>query len=66
MIRINQVKLNVKNLTLSDEIIKTQEEIILAFAEITESKSDQTGQHVKRVSEYSRILAEGKIGRAHV
>ncbi len=43
----------------SDEIIDVQEQVILAFAEIIEAKSGQTGQHVKRVSEYCRILGEG-------
>lgn len=43
----------------TDEIINVQEQVILAFAEITEAKSGQTGQHVKRVSEYCRILGEG-------
>ncbi len=43
----------------SEERMKTQEEIILAFAEIVEAKSSQTGQHVKRVSEYSYVLARG-------
>ncbi|MCR5295403.1 MAG: HD domain-containing protein, partial [Lachnospiraceae bacterium] len=34
-----------------------QEEMIVSFAEITENKSGQTGQHIRRVSEYSKILA---------
>ncbi|MBR1683704.1 MAG: HD-GYP domain-containing protein [Clostridia bacterium] len=34
-----------------------QEEMIVSFAEITENKSGQTGQHVKRVSEYARVIA---------
>ena len=42
----------------ADETNRIQEEIIFSFAEITENKSGQTGQHIKRVSEYSRILAE--------
>ena len=42
----------------ADETNRIQEEMILSFAEITENKSGQTGQHIKRVSEYSRILAE--------
>lgn len=42
----------------TDETIGVQEEVILALAEITEAKSGQTGKHVKRVSEYCRILAE--------
>lgn len=43
----------------SSEKISEQENVILSLAEITEQKSQQTGQHVKRVSEYSRILAQG-------
>lgn len=44
----------------TNEVINVQEQVILSLAEITEAKSsDQTGQHVKRVSEYCRILAQG-------
>ena len=42
----------------ADETNRIQEEMIVSFAEITENKSTQTGNHVKRVSEYSRIIAE--------
>lgn len=42
----------------ADETTHIQEEIIVSFAEITENKSGQTGQHIRRVSEYSRALAE--------
>lgn len=45
--------------SLSKESLAAQEQVTLAFAEITEAKSGQTGQHIKRVSEYARILAEG-------
>ena len=41
----------------ADETNRIQEEMIMSFAEITENKSGQTGQHIKRVSEYSRIIA---------
>lgn len=41
----------------ADETNRIQEEIIMSFAEITENKSGQTGQHIKRVSEYSRVIA---------
>lgn len=54
----NVTKLYEKNSELSDDMIKTQEQLILSFAEITESKSGQTGKHVKRVSEYSKVLGE--------
>ena len=42
----------------ADETNRIQEEMIVSFAEITENKSGQTGQHIRRVSEYSRILAQ--------
>ncbi len=42
----------------ADETNRIQEEIIVSFAEITENKSGQTGQHIRRVSEYARVLAE--------
>lgn len=42
----------------AEETTHIQEEIILSFAEITENKSGQTGQHIRRVSEYSRVLAK--------
>lgn len=41
----------------ADATNRIQEEMILSFAEITENKSGQTGKHIKRVAEYSRILA---------
>ena len=41
----------------AEETNRIQEEVIVSLAEITENKSEQTGQHIRRVSEYSRILA---------
>ena len=41
----------------ADETSRIQEEMIVSFAEITENKAAQTGNHVKRVSEYSQIIA---------
>lgn len=42
----------------ADETNRIQEEMIMSFAEISENKSDQTGKHVRRVAEYSLIMAE--------
>ena len=42
---------------LNQEIEETQKEIIFVMGEIGESRSKETGNHVKRVAEYSRILA---------
>ncbi len=42
----------------ADETNRIQEEMIMSFAEVTENKSEQTGKHVRRVAEYSGIIAE--------
>ena len=43
---------------LHDELEETQREIIYKLGEIGECRSSETGQHVKRVAEYSKLLAE--------
>ena len=48
----------------ADETNRIQEEMIMSFAEITENKSGQTGQHIKRVSEYARTIA-AQLGLSH-
>jgi len=45
------------NAILNEEIEKTQKEIIFLMAEIGESRSKETGNHVKRVAEVSALLA---------
>jgi HD-GYP domain-containing protein (c-di-GMP phosphodiesterase class II)/ribonuclease BN (tRNA processing enzyme) len=42
---------------LTKEIEDTQREVIFTMGAIAESRSKETGNHVKRVAEYSRILA---------
>ena len=42
---------------LNEEIEATQREIVFLMGEIGESRSKETGNHVKRVAEYSKILA---------
>ena len=44
--------------TLNKEIRETQKEIIFTMGTIGESRSKETGNHVRRVAEYSRLLAE--------
>ena len=41
---------------LTNEIEDTQKEVIFTMGAIGESRSKETGNHVKRVAEYSRIL----------
>ena len=42
---------------LTNEIEDTQKEVVFTMGAIGESRSKETGNHVKRVAEYSRILA---------
>lgn len=42
---------------LYHELEETQKEIIFTMGEIGESRSKETGNHVKRVAEYSKLLA---------
>ncbi|WP_371877761.1 HD domain-containing phosphohydrolase [Paenibacillus plantiphilus] len=50
---------SLESVMLHEEIAATQREIIFAMGEIGESRSKETGNHVKRVAEYSYILALG-------
>ncbi|MDD2697574.1 MAG: HD domain-containing protein [Arcobacteraceae bacterium] len=42
---------------LNDEIENTQKEVVFTMGAIGESRSKETGNHVKRVAEYSKLLA---------
>lgn len=42
---------------LAAEIEETQKEVVFTMGSIGESRSKETGNHVKRVAEYSRLLA---------
>jgi len=53
-----------ESIALQEEIESTQREIILTLAETGEMRSKETGNHVKRVAEYSAILAEA-YGLSH-
>jgi response regulator RpfG family c-di-GMP phosphodiesterase len=46
-----------ENIYLNEELESTQREIIYTMGEITETRSKETGYHVKRVAEYSHLLA---------
>lgn len=47
-----------ESLCMNIEIEETQKEIIYILGEVTEARSEETGNHVKRVSEYAKILAK--------
>jgi HD-GYP domain-containing protein (c-di-GMP phosphodiesterase class II) len=50
---------SLESVMLHQEIIDTQREIISTMGEVGEIRSKETGNHVKRVAEYSYILALG-------
>ena len=47
-----------ESLCLNKEIEETQREILYILGEVTEARSEETGNHVKRVSKYCEILAK--------
>lgn len=51
----NMYMLN-QTFSANSDLVHSQEELIYAFAEISESKSKVTGEHIRRVAEYMRIL----------
>lgn len=51
----NMVMLS-KTIDANNNLIHSQEELIFAFAEISESKSKVTGDHIHRVAAYMRVL----------
>jgi HD-GYP domain-containing protein (c-di-GMP phosphodiesterase class II) len=55
---------SIESVMLQNEIEETQKEIIFTMGEIGESRSKETGNHVKRVAEYSYIIALG-LGLTH-
>ncbi|MEA1918975.1 MAG: HD domain-containing protein [Campylobacterota bacterium] len=44
--------------SLQQEIEETQKEVVFTMGAIGESRSKETGNHVKRVAEYSKLLAK--------
>ncbi len=50
---------SLESVMLHEEIEETQKEIIFTMGEIGESRSKETGNHVKRVAEYSYLIAKG-------
>ena len=57
MIASTYIGKQLESVMLQEEIEKTQREIIFTLAETAELRSKETGFHVKRVAEYSWLLA---------
>ncbi len=54
----NNVGVAFENIELKNDIEETQREIVYMLGEAVETRSKETGNHVKRVAEISKILAE--------
>ncbi len=54
----NNVNIAFENLLLEREIVNTQLELISTLGNVVEQRSEDTGYHVERVSQLSRLLAE--------
>lgn len=48
-----------ENLILKNEIDCTQKDMLFTLGEAIETRSKETGQHVRRVAEYSRLISLG-------
>ena len=51
------VSVAIDNALLNTEIEETQKELMISLGEISEVRSIETGNHVKRVAEHSKLLA---------
>ena len=51
------VAISYENLLMHEEVIETQREVLYLLGEAVELRSQETGAHVKRVAQISRILA---------
>ncbi|MGL1933058.1 MAG: HD domain-containing protein [Desulfotalea sp.] len=45
-------------ISLNTEVIETQRELVATLGEVIETRSKETGRHVKRVALYSRLIGE--------
>jgi response regulator RpfG family c-di-GMP phosphodiesterase len=52
------VSIAMENLQLERDKEKAQNEMVVALSEAIEARSRETGNHVRRVAEYSRLLAQ--------
>ena len=56
---LHNVSIAYENVILRNEIEGTQRDMLYMLGESIETRSDETGQHVRRVAEYSRLIASG-------
>lgn len=56
-IYMNNIASAIDSLMLQEEIINTQKEVVITLGEVIESRSHETANHVRRVAEYTYLLA---------
>jgi response regulator RpfG family c-di-GMP phosphodiesterase len=56
---LNNVSIAYENVLLQDEIENTQRDMLYMLGDSIETRSKETGQHVRRVAEYCRLIALG-------
>jgi response regulator RpfG family c-di-GMP phosphodiesterase len=56
---LRNVSIAYENVMLRDEIEGTQKDMVYMLGEAIETRSRETGQHVRRVAEYCRLIALG-------
>lgn len=56
---VRNVLIAVENLYLRNALIDTQREVVYRLSEAVETRSKETGNHVKRVAELSKLLGMG-------
>ena len=59
----SQVALAFENLRVKEEVLEVQSELLMIIGDAIEMRSKETGFHVRRVSELSRLLAT-KAGKS--
>lgn len=48
----------INNTMLTFDMFRTQEQLAYSLAVVSESSSQETGQHIRRVSEYARVMGQ--------
>lgn len=57
LIYMNNIASAIDSLALQEEIVNTQKEVVITLGEVIETRSHETANHVRRVAEYTYLLA---------
>ncbi|WP_262692898.1 response regulator [Kordiimonas aestuarii] len=62
---VRNVLIAVENLYLRNALVDTQREVVFRLTEAVETRSNETGNHVKRVAELSKLLGQAMGMNSH-